>query len=321
MTVRVRLQLINGFKFNLKTIVFFICLVSGLLAGCERKALMSEKLPPIEKSSLEFTCVTELDTHVPLDKEADEWFKKARRIEKGKEQGTDIDVNALLFKAIERNHWKALPYMSLRYATGAGIEQDTDKAIDLAEKGMKLNMGRAYAQMGNLLAEGLGVKMDSGAALAYHRKAADLGVTGSQTLIGDKFFSLGQSELGEKFLLCALNQGWAPAAFKLAGRYMLIESPNFDQAKALKYLQKGVELGDQKSSNFLRAAFEVYEKDKEQIINLKVKPDAERARRYNDIYKAIDKQPGIQFPRIDTQIPLPPKSLPTWRGAVGVMPD
>jgi uncharacterized protein len=284
---------------------------------------MSEKPPPIEKSSLEFTCVSEVDSHPPLDKEADEWFKKARRIDKGLEQGTDDEINTLTFKAIERNHWKALPYMAFRYSNGSGVEQNTDKAIDLLEKGMKLNMGRAYAHMGNLLAEGLGVKMDAAAAYAYHRKAADLGVSGSQTLVGEKFFSLGKPELGEKFLLCALSQNWAPAAFSLAGRYMMIESPNFDQSKALKYLQKGVELGDQDSANFLGAAFEVYEKNKEQIINLKVQPDAERARRYNDIYKAIDKKPGIQFPRIDTQIPLPPKPLPSWPGAVsaGVMPE
>jgi uncharacterized protein len=282
---------------------------------------MNEQLPPIEKSSLEFTCVSEADSHPPLDQEADEWFKKARRMEKGKEVGTDNDVNSLLLKAIERNHWKALPYMAYRYAYGAGVEQNTDKAIDLLEKGMKLNMGRAYTYMGNLLAEGLGVKMDTAAAYAYHRKGADLGVTASQTLIGEKFFKLNEPVLAEKFLLCAMNQNWADAAFSLASRYMLSDSPNFDQQKALKYLQKGVELGDQKSANFLAGAFKVYEKDEENIVDLKVKPDAERSRRYKETYDMIDKQPGIKFPRVNGQIPLPPLPLPTWQGPSGVMSE
>lgn len=74
---------------------------------------------------------------------------------------------------------------------------------------MQMNIGRAYTLMGALLARGLGVKMDSKAAFAYNRKAADLGVRESQELIGNEFLSnrIYRPELGKKILECAISQG------------------------------------------------------------------------------------------------------------------
>ena len=284
---------------------------------------MGQDLPPLEESSLDFTCVRQFELNPPLDPEADAWYKKARRIEKGQEAGSPEEVVALYQKAIEKKHWKAIVNLALIYTYGDGVEQNLDKAIDLLELGMQMNIGRAYSNMGDLLAQGLGVKKDTKAALAYQRRAADLGDPAAQELIGNEFLSqisgVYRPELGKKFLECAISQGFGPAAFSMGQIYYLTETSEFDSQKALHYFQLGVKLGDEDCARTLISAFREYAEGEPRVIDLKLKADPERARRYREIYRKIGETPGIKFPDIDRMVPLPPKPLPAWKGPVGVV--
>lgn len=282
---------------------------------------MGQDLPSLEESSLDFTCVRQLEVNPTPDPEADIWFKKARRIEKGQEAGSPEEVVALYQKAIEKKHWKAILNLAYKYTYGDGVEQNLDKAIDLLELGMQMNLGRAYSDMGDLLAQGLGVKRDTQAALAYQRRAADLGDPAAQELIGNEFLSnrIYRPELGKKFLECAISQGFGPAAFRMGQIYYQSDDPNFDSQKALHYFQLGVKLGDRDCARTLGSAFREDEEGEERIIDLKLKADPERSRRYYEIYDKIDEVQGIKFPDIDRMVPLPPKPLPAWKGPVGVV--
>ena len=138
----------------------------------------------IDWKSLEFTCVKEKNP--PLDKEADHWFKSARAIEKGERSGTDAQMVELYEMAAARNHYKAIVNLAGIYADGDGVKSDEGRAVELLERGMRMEAPLAYYNMGAFLSKGLGVKKDQVAALAYFRKAADLGSPAGQYAVGDK---------------------------------------------------------------------------------------------------------------------------------------
>ena len=128
----------------------------------------------IDWKSLEFTCIKEKIP--PVDKEAAHWFKSARAIQKGERSGTDAQMIELYEMAAAKNHFKAIINLASIYAHGDGVEPDESRAVELLERAMRMDAPLAYYNMGAFLSQGIGVKKDQVAALAYFRKAADLGI-------------------------------------------------------------------------------------------------------------------------------------------------
>ena len=81
--------------------------------------------------------------------------------------------------------------------------------------------------------------------------------------------------------------------------------------------QDGVVYGDNESASILNFIFE----DPDGVTNgreiLKAigsDRDPERARRYKEIYEALDLNRDLRFGQLDKVLPLPPAPLPEWRG-------
>ena len=259
----------------------------------------------IDWKSLEFTCVKEKNP--PLDKEADHWFKSARAIEKGERSGTDAQMVELYEMAAARNHYKAIVNLAGIYADGDGVKSDEGRAVELLERGMRMEAPLAYYNMGAFLSQGLGVKKDQVAALAYFRKAADLGSPAGQYAVGDKLLGdFRQSPdkdkimpIGIQMLECALGQGFAKAGVAL-GYYFSTRDEN--KERGLVYFQKAAALGDTKALYFLYSAF----KDGEDGFA----KDPTRAACYKRLSDELDADKTKKFPNIDRICPLPPKPMP-----------
>jgi hypothetical protein len=270
--------------------------------------------------NLEMKCVSEAETHPTLDPQADEWFKRARAIQKHEIEGTNEEVVELYKKAIERKHWKAYSNLADMYLHGNGIKRDTSKGIDILEVGMKLNYARCYAMMGNCLAYGVGVRQDDKASWAYHRKAAELGDSGSQVLVGDKIRmskemgGLELPDIGNKIIECADRQNDPQAAYELGTWVSFPEGSNFDQKKALYYLQRSTQFGKFEAARRLWSTFKEGE--------MQLAKDPERAKRYDKIMDFLEPFNNRHiYPLItnlDDIVPLPPAPLPKWDGKIEV---
>ena len=259
----------------------------------------------IDWKSLEFTCVR--GENPPLDKEADHWFKSARAIEKGRKPGTDAQMVELYEMAAAKNHYKAILNLANTYAYGDTGAPNYDRAIELVEQGMKLQMPDAFYVMGHFVEQGLGVKQDKNAALTYFRKAADMGSPDGQFTVGDKLLGdFRQSPdkdkiipIGIQMLECALGQGFAKAGVAL-GYYFSTRDEN--KERGLVYFQKAAALGNTKAFYFLHSAF----KDGEDGFA----KDPARAACYKRLSDELDADKTKKFPNIDRICPLPPKPMP-----------
>jgi len=201
-------------------IILFIIVIGVLIGSRFTGNIMKKK---IDLASLEFSCLQEQSP--PLDKEADEWFQQARRIERGEEPGTAKEVLALYEKAVAKDHYKAINNLAKIYTMGDITETDYQRALKLTERGMQLESPIAYYTMGVNLEHGIGVKQDSAASLVYLRKSADMGcppgqyVVGEMLLMGDytSYPEEGKEieAIGIQMLECALEQGHAKAGVEL----------------------------------------------------------------------------------------------------------
>ena len=197
----------------------------------------------VDWKSLEFSCISEQNP--PVDPEADRWNEEARALQT---RGGDVpqqEVFRLFTKAAERGHYKAYMNLALLYLEGEGVPRNTSKAVDWVEKALKLNAPHAYYLMGVMLQQGVGVREDRPASLAYFRKAADLGNKYGQWTIGEQLLKVfaQQSEpsrtrgrgIGLQMLECALGQGVAEAGYKLGLVYTRTQE---DTHGALPFLEK-----------------------------------------------------------------------------------
>ncbi len=261
----------------------------------------------VDWKALEFTCKREQGLWPRVDEEADGWFKQARKLEKENKEGAEKYIIALYEKAAERNHFKAINNLALMYRNGYGVPVNENKAVELVERLMAMNIGAGYYQMGNFLEQGVGVKQDRVAALAYYRKSADLGDPQGQFLVGkklvDKFLQTPMRvqaiALGTKMLECSLSQGHAPAGYELGMTYAIVEE---NIPKSLAYFQQSAALGHRESVYALEGIFE----DGEYNLG----KDPQRAACYRKLYEELRADPSKKFPNIDRICPLPPKPMP-----------
>ncbi|MNK81881.1 putative beta-lactamase HcpC precursor [compost metagenome] len=257
----------------------------------------------LDWKSLEFTCTPEQNP--PVDPEADRWNDEARALQKRGGDVPEQEVFRLFTKAAERGHYKAYLNLSRLYVEGEGVPRDTGKAVDLVERALKLNAPHAYYLMGVMLQQGIGVREDRAASLAYFRKAADLGNKYGQWTIGEQLLKVfaQQSEparsrgraIGLQMLECALGQGLAEAGHKMGLDYLIGEE---DTYTALRYFQMAGALGLTKSLYTLYSIFDegTYGLEK----------DPKRAACYDPLWRAAHADPNLRFPDLDTQCPLPP---------------
>src|SRR5699024_6942461 len=125
-----------------------ICLVvSSVLSAAPPipKDFALQKLDLKAYNQQPYVCVHQSAYLPPLDKEADKWFNEARALEKQRKdryltEQEERQINALYIKAAAKNHWKALYNLALRVTAGKGIERNYDRALDLYEKLIALNI-------------------------------------------------------------------------------------------------------------------------------------------------------------------------------------
>jgi TPR repeat protein len=283
----------------------------GCHAGNDPKGMpMTMPMQP-DWEALSFTCIREDDRLPRTDQEAEEWYQESRAFYK---DGIKRDSEPMLrrsfelaMKAAQRNHVKAMNNVVVSYRDGEGVEQSDDKAVQWAEKLMAMNMGRGYYHMGTFLEQGIGVKPDKAKALAYFRKAADLGNAQGQVSAGRAiiraFMQHPDSDrgysIGEAMLQCALDQRSAEAGYEL-GRHF--EGSRKEIGKALRAYQAAGRLGHSQSLYLLEVIF------REGTLGTTI--DTRRADIYERLWREADAEKGKTFPNLDTICPLPPAKLP-----------
>ncbi|WP_187673880.1 tetratricopeptide repeat protein, partial [Zestomonas carbonaria] len=179
--------------------------------------------------------------------EADIWFQQARAYEKQDNEANDAEMVRLYQQASERGHYKAINNLAILYSRGVGVPRDEGKAVEMVERLIRMDAPHGYYQMGIFLEQGIGVRPDKIAAMAYYRKAADLGNRYGQWAIGDElrrtFARLPEPErtrgknIGKQMLECALSQELPEAGYSLGMEYLINRPGEQDTHTALLYFQ------------------------------------------------------------------------------------
>jgi TPR repeat protein len=297
--------------------IIALALLAALFAsGCDFKfGEKSMATSDINWKSLEFTCVHQKDTWPKMnDPQVNAWFRDGAKLyqegdaQENKEmlkQGFDLTL-----KAAERNHVVAMSNLVRMYLDGYAVKEDESKAVEWAEKLIKMNISLGYYHMGTFLEQGIGVRKDRTAALAYFRKSADLGdpqgqlVTGGK--IADAFVQRPSDEKERGFFIarsmyqCAIEQGLGEAGYELGMHYKNYEKK---MPEALRAFQTAGKLGNTQSLFTLAELFEEGGPG--------VGKDPARAACYRRLEAESDEDKTKKFPNIDTICPLPPAPMPS----------
>ncbi|ROP59122.1 hypothetical protein EDF81_1906 [Enterobacter sp. BIGb0383] len=310
----------------------YLCAVTILwaLTGCN-----NEKESKPQDITLSFSCTTEAEHLPPLDPQAEIWFSLARSMQKAAGEKNFDAIADLYRQAAGKDHYKAMinlqNMLTRRLAAPVKGKPPQEEVVAITERMMQINIPAGYYLMGHYLERGYGVKRDKTTALAYFRKAADLGNPEAQNYLGQLFLTeqfedytepktlrvhfkknpAFNPKIGEAMLDCAASQGNGEAADWLAGWFHLLKTK--DYSKAIKYYQLGVKNGNNLSALRLIRAFDspLSEPD---VDYLALDADPERVRRYTKIKAEINFNPSARFPDIDKIVPLPPEKLPDWDG-------
>ncbi|HIQ42378.1 MAG TPA: sel1 repeat family protein [Pseudomonas oleovorans] len=243
----------------------------------------------------EFKCVHEKDTAPPLDKVAENWFQQARDI--SKQRLPDWTKVAQLYQqAVDKEHWKAMHNLAELYLRGKGVPKDTNKAIDLYQRMVELNVPLGYYDMGVMVQRGVGVVQSDKDAMLFLIKAADMGSPHAQTRIGYIYvYDKNQDAVGLGYLKCAAEQDFADANYKLATYY---EGIDVNIPVAMHYYQRAASLGEPKGALNIRDTF--------RDGDLQYTKDEKIADEYSEILRRLQDEPGLQIPNLAKEHPLPP---------------
>lgn len=267
----------------------------------------------VDWRALEFACVHEAKVLPKPDPEQEEWYKEANMLFKAGVNAYSEDLLqksfALMLKAAEAGHIKAMNNVVVAYLDGDGVRINEDKAVEWAEKLIERNIGMGYYHMGVFLEQGIGVKQDRKAALAYFRKSADLGNPQGQLVVGNKILlAVGQSPememingyaIGTAMLKCSLTQGLREAGYELGFHYGVAEKK---PVETLLAFQAAARLGHNESIYILHSIF--------RDGDYGVSKDEVRAACYERIWQESNADKSKTFPNIDRICPLPPKPMP-----------
>jgi hypothetical protein len=254
-----------------------------------------------------FTCAYEKDHNPPLDAEADQWFKQARRLEKA--MGPWPEVERLYLKAIEKDHWKAMHNLASLYRTGfpgePGIEKDLNKMLDLYERMVELKVPLGYYNWAVAAERGKGMLKSDRMASSYMFQAAQLGSPLAQARLGNFFaFELPRDKqdeaLAETYFKCAGAQDSPEAVMETAAFYELSKE---NKPRALFYYQRAASLGSSMGFDALVGAFS---EKLDPTNNFGYKPDPVLHKLYSDLWRQLDENPNLRFPDLMKDHPLPP---------------
>ncbi|MFV9490164.1 tetratricopeptide repeat protein [Pseudomonas aeruginosa] len=258
---------------------------------------------PAMADSKPFICVNEKDHLPPLDPQADAWYREAVALAKPdtlRPWGRIVDLYS---KAVERGHWKAMHNLANLYRTGwpGGVEKDTQKALDLYQKMIDLEVPQGFYDMGAMIGNRAGVKNPATDGLTFLDKAASLGNPPALTELGKLYIYVAKKkDLGLAYTHCAASQGYAPASYELGAYYKIVEH-NFP--KALGYYQASVSQGGKSAALFISSVFDKASPD---VDRMWYAPDEKLHKLYDGIYDQLAADPDLRFPNLIKDHPLPP---------------
>ncbi|RON42957.1 tetratricopeptide repeat protein [Pseudomonas frederiksbergensis] len=279
-----------------KAIYFCALIFSLLLSGAPAMAYPT------------FTCAYEKDHNPPLDAEAERWFQQARALEKVRGVKDWKTIVGLYEKAIAKDHWKAMHNLAGLYRTGwpgqPGVEQDTNKMLDLYERMVKLKVPLGYYNWAVVSENGQGVLKSDRMASSYMFQAAQLGSPLAQVQIGQYFaFALPRDkqddDMAERYYRCAGAQDNPDAIEKTASFY---DTARKNKPRALFYYQRAASLGSSTGFSYLSG---VFESEPEPINNFGYQPDPKLHELYAGLWKQLDANPNLRFPNLMKDHPLP----------------
>ncbi|WP_159227968.1 tetratricopeptide repeat protein, partial [Pseudomonas aeruginosa] len=201
---------------------------------------------PVMANSKSFVCVNEKDHLPPLDSQADAWYREAAALAKPDTLRPWGRIVELYSKAVERGHWKAMHNLANLYRTGwpGGVEKDTQKALDLYQKMIDLDVPQGFYDMGAMIGNRAGVKNPATDGLTFLDKAASLGNPPALTELGKLYIYVAKKkDLGLAYTNCAASQGYSPANYELGAYYKIVEH-NFSKAASYYLLAASQGNGD-----------------------------------------------------------------------------
>ncbi|WP_457931607.1 tetratricopeptide repeat protein [Pseudomonas aeruginosa] len=258
---------------------------------------------PAMADSKPFICVNEKDHLPPLDPQADAWYREAVALAKPdtlRPWGRIVDLYS---KAVERNHWKAMHNLANLYRTGwpGGVEKDTQKALDLYQRMIDLNIPQGFYNMGAMIGNRAGVKNPATDGLTFLDKAASLGNPPALTELGKLYIYVAKKkDLGLAYTHCAASQGYSPANYELGAYYKIVEH-NFP--KAAGYYLLAASQGNDDAALFMSG---VFDKTSPDVDRMWYSPDEKLHKEYYSIYKKLEADPDLRFPNLMKEHPLPP---------------
>ncbi|HBN8508549.1 TPA: sel1 repeat family protein [Pseudomonas aeruginosa] len=258
---------------------------------------------PVMANSKSFVCVNEKVHLPPLDSQADAWYREAAALAKPDTLRPWGRIVELYSKAVERGHWKAMHNLANLYRTGwpGGVEKDTQKALDLYQKMIDLNIPQGFYNMGAMIGNRAGIKNPATDGLTFLDKAASLGNPPALTELGKLYIYVSKNrELGLAYTQCAASQGYAPANYELGNYYELVEH-NFP--KAASYYLLAASQGNDDAAFFLSRVFGNKTPPASAMWYV---PNEELHKAYYSIYKKLEADPDLRFPNLIKDHPLPP---------------
>ena len=227
-------------------------------------------------------------------------------------------------KAADLGDWGARALMAHFYLRGLGVlesnhvlDADPDKSVEIVRMAAKAMQPWGLYDLGVAHEHGYGgAHYDVDLAWAYYLRAAQLGSPEAQMTLAQAYSEAGRRGDEATMLQCAYHQGHGPAAHELA----LNARVSMKFQEAIRIYQNGVKFGSLECARDLRIMFNQgywarnSEKEKDALRPLGIKVDAERERRYEAIYDALEINTDLKLSRLDQVLPLPPAELPPWSG-------
>ena len=227
-------------------------------------------------------------------------------------------------KAAELGDWGARALMAHFYLHGLGVlesnhvlDADPVKSVEIARLAAKEMQPWGLYDLGVAYEHGYGgAPYDVDLAWTYYLRAAQLGSPEAQMALAQAYSKAGRHGDETTMLQCAYQQGYGPAAHELA----LYARVNKRFQEAIDLYQNGVKFGSAECARDLRIMFDQgywaigSDREKGALSALGVQVDAERERRYDAIYDALQINPDLKLSRLDQVLPLPPAKLPPWSG-------
>ena len=281
------------------TMVATILMLSLSLPGCQNEVQQQKRKvnAMFDWINTITTCPTLSRAQYPkLDSKLQALYDQAVTLSRADGIVDQVAVTALYKEAAEKGHWPSMHNLAVRYYQGNGIEESDEKALYWYRQIEALDIPDGYTNMALVYRKGIGVEKDPEKALEYMSKAAQLGDPDAQLMVGRYLIHpLKRVQEGYKILACAVEQDHREAAFELALNYKVDK----DFEKAYQMYRKGAMLGSDSCLNALSNAYAHQPKYPTFGLN----KDLDRAICLENLVDALENNPELTFPDLDTRCP------------------